>query len=82
SATAALDRVEELLPRDPRLLRLRVELAGRSGNGARFEQALLALRGVAPTLDQAIATENRLRGAQGLPLLPDLSAETLLAQEH
>jgi hypothetical protein len=58
-------------------LRARAALAG--GDPAAAEAALAPLRGSAPTLAGAVAAENRLRDALGLPLLPDRSAAALLA---
>jgi spermidine synthase len=78
-AAAALDEAERELPSDSTVLglRARIELERRDGEALR--RALERLREFSPTLEAAVLAENRFRQENGLPLLPSLSAEALLA---
>jgi uncharacterized protein HemY len=78
-AWAALAQASGLLPGDPRIARLRAEIAMRRGETRSLEAALGDLRTTAPTLTQAVLDENRLRAAHGMPLLPDREAERLVS---
>jgi spermidine synthase len=79
AARAALDAAEVLVPTEPRVAELRARAALARGDRAGAEAALASLRGRDPTLAGAVAAENRLRDALGLPLLPDLGAAALVA---
>jgi spermidine synthase len=77
AAWAAVAQAADLLPGDPRVARIRAEIALRRGEPRSVLAALGDLRGTAPSLGEAIRTENRLRVIHGLPLLPDHGAERL-----
>jgi Tfp pilus assembly protein PilF len=79
-AAGALGEAERLLPADASVLALRARLAMRSHDASAFAAAVARLREFSPSLESAILAENRLRLEGGLPLLPALSAEALLAE--
>jgi spermidine synthase len=81
TARTALEDAEALAPDDPRALWLRAEIALRGREPAAVAEALRRLRRAAPSLAEGVGAENRLRAAHGLPLLPDLPAEALAAQD-
>ncbi len=78
-AAAALDQAERLLPADATIQTLRARLALLQGDPKALGEALLRLREFSTTLEGAVLAENRFREENGLPLLPALSAEALLA---
>lgn len=77
TAAEALAEAERLVPGHPRLaeLRARLALARRDPDG--LAEALAELHRFAPSLAEAVGTENRLRADAGLSLLPDRPAESL-----
>ncbi|UCE86740.1 MAG: fused MFS/spermidine synthase [Deltaproteobacteria bacterium] len=77
AALRALRGAEPLLPADPRVARLRAELALARGDRQELAEALGALRAWSPSLLDAVAAENRFRAEHGLPLLPERSADDL-----
>jgi predicted membrane-bound spermidine synthase len=79
-AVAALAEAERLIPADAGVLALRARLALAQGDREALAAALGRLREWAPSLERAVLAENRFRVENGLPLLPALSAETLLAR--
>ncbi len=79
-AVAALGEAEELLPSDASVLELRARLALAREDPVALGEALGRLREWAPTVADAVLFENRFRAANGLPLLPALSVETLLSE--
>ncbi len=79
-AAVAVDEAERLLPADASVLALRARLALRRDDESALAEALARLRELSPSLESAILAENRLRVESGLPLLPALSAEALLAE--
>ena len=78
-AVAALADAQTLLPADPRVYQLRARVAQARGDTAAVEAALVAMRQLAPSLDAAVSTENRVRSELGLPLLPQRSASDVFA---
>jgi spermidine synthase len=75
AAVGPLASAAALLPGNPEVARLRAESAAARGDRAALEAALADLRRWAPTLEAAVAEENRLRASAGLPLLPEQPAE-------
>src|SRR5262245_56825313 len=80
AAAAALVEAEQLLPSDRQVFELRARVALARGDSAGFAAALEKLRQWSPGIDDAVSSENRLRQESGLPLLPRLSAEQILAE--
>ena len=78
-AVAVLAEAQILLPADPRVYQLRARVAQARGDAAAVEAALVAMRQLAPSLDAAVAAENRFRSELGLPLLPQRSASDVFA---
>jgi len=78
-AAAALAEAERLMPSDRAVFELRVRVALARGDAAAFAAAVSDLREWSPSFDDAVINENRLRYENGLPLLPRLSAEEILA---
>jgi spermidine synthase len=76
-----LDDAQLALPADPRVLKLRARLARAHGDGPGLEMALAAMRTLAPSLESAVAAENRFRAQLGLPLLPQRAATDLFARQ-
>jgi spermidine synthase len=79
-AVAALAEAERLIPADASVLALRARLALAQGDAQALSAALLRLREWAPSFQRAVLAENVFRAENGLPLLPALPAETLLAE--
>jgi spermidine synthase len=79
-AAAALGDAEGALPADAAVLGLRARLELERGDPEALRRALERLREFAPSLEAAVLAENRFRQENGLPLLPALSAEALLAE--
>ncbi len=79
-AATALAESRALLPGDPSLNELQARLALARRDPQALAAALNDLRRFAPSLEEAVGTENRLRASLGLPLLPDLPAEALTAE--
>jgi spermidine synthase len=77
AAWAALAQAADLLPGDPRVAKLRAEVTLRRGEPRSLLAALGDLRSTAPSLAEAVRTENRLRVTHGLPLLPDHGVDQL-----
>ncbi len=75
----ALGEAQKALPADPRVLELRARLARAQDDGPGLERALAGLRTLAPSLEAAIAAENRFRSRLGVPLLPPRAAADLFA---
>jgi len=78
-AAGALAEAERLLPSDRAVFEVRARLALARGDAAAFAAAIAGLREWSPSFDDAVISENRLRQESGLPLLPRLTAEELLA---
>jgi spermidine synthase len=81
AAWAAVAQAADLLPGDPRVARLRAEITLRRGEPRSLHAALGDLRGTAPSLAEAVRSENRLRVTHGLPLLPDHGVDQLATRE-
>lgn len=79
-AARELAAARTALPADPRVLELGARIARTRGDAPGISRALAALRTLAPSLDAAIAGENRFRARLGLPLLPTEDAEALFAR--
>ncbi len=75
----ALSELAGIWPGSPELLELRARLAAAVGDDRAAGQALRVVRAQASGPDQAIARENALRRELGLPLLPRLEADEILA---
>jgi len=67
------------MPADRSVFELRARVALARGDVAGFAAAIEGLREWSPSFDDAVVAENRLREESGLPLLPRLSAEAILA---
>ena len=79
AAAAALVEAEKLMPTDRAALELQARVALARGDGRGFAAALEAMREWSPSFDDAVISENRFLHELGLPLLPRLSAEEILA---
>ena len=79
AATQALSQATSLVPGSPELLELQARVAAARGDAKGAERALGVLRSQASSAPQAIAHENSLRRDLGLPLLPLLDADEILA---
>lgn len=77
-AAAVLDEARRALPADPRVLELDARLAQTRGDTEALGVALRGLRALAPSLESAVAAENRFRVQLGLPLLPPRDPAELL----
>lgn len=71
---------QRALPADTRVLELRARLARAQGDAEALDRALAALRDLAPSLEMAVAAENRFRTQLGLPLLPPRAPADLFAR--
>jgi len=78
-AASAVVEAEQLMPADDEVSELRARVALARGDAAGFAAAIESLREWSPSLDDAVRSENRLRVERGLPMLPRLSAEEILA---
>ena len=76
-AESALQRARELLPSDAAVLQLEARLADAAGDADRLSSSLWQLRSWAPTLRDGVASENIMRAALRLPLLPQRRPEDL-----
>lgn len=79
-AARQLDDAQRALPAEPRVWQLRARLARARGDGDGIEAALAALRTLAPSLETAIAAENRFRAELGMPMLPPRTVAELFAR--
>lgn len=77
-ARVALEEARRAMPADSRVLEFEARLARERGDRDALTSALAGLRTLAPSLEAAIAAENRFCSVLGLPLLPPLDPAELV----